>query len=137
TNQMNKLYIIILAILLIACKQNKNTELILPHEQQVFIDSINNFCKKRAQERNAIKRKEIYDNYENWINSFSDSIVYVSNWKGKVKGIKITDASAFNATSIEFDIEIPLRDDKIIEIGFEKYIPKGKETENLIYNQLK
>ena len=134
---MNKLYIIILVTLLIGCKQKKKTELILPNEQQVFIDSINNFCKKRAHERNAIKRKEIYDNYENWINSFSDSIVYVSNWKGKIKGIKITDATAYKATSIEFELEIPLRDDKIIEIGFEKYIPKGKENENLIYNHLK
>lgn len=134
---MNKIYIIILATLFINCKQNGKAELILPNEQQIFIDSINNYCKKRGQERNAIKRKEIYDNYENWINSFSDSIVYVSNWKGKVKKIEISDAPAFKATSIEFDIEIPLGDDKFIEIGFEKYIPTGKESENLIYNQLK
>lgn len=134
---MNKLYIIILAIVFIGCKKNKKAELVIPNEQQVFIDSINNYCQKRAKERNAIKDKEIYDNYENWINSFSDSIVYVSNWKGKVKKIKITDAPAFKATSIEFEIELRLRDDKIIAIGFEKYIPKGKESENLIYNQLK
>ena len=134
---MNKFYIFIFAILLISCKENRNSELNIPIEQKIFSDSINNFCINRAKERNAIKDKEIYDSYIKWINSFSDSLVFVNNWKGKIKGVKIKDAPELKATSIEFDLELPLKDDRLIEIAYKKYITKGKENQNLIYNQLK
>lgn len=130
------LFLILFLVFFSACNQNQIEIPSYPVQQQVFTESLNCFCHQRENTWNKSNKKEIFSAYETWINSFSDSIVFVNNWKGKIKNIQLHDAPAFKSTSIGFDIEFPLRERKNLAIHFEKHIPYGKENENLIFQQI-